>query len=146
MIQYDRRVVFAHDCLTIERSRLRVSAHAREHSVENHDPQQVRADTDTLPEPDQRSRQIRSDARSVYAGECAEQFQAQVAERGEEPASVGPLVLPFELEATPSETLARAAELPLDQLVPFLINKGRVSINCAPQSFETNEHRAVSGR
>ena len=37
-------------------------------------------------------------------------------------------------------------QLPLDQLVPFLINKGRVSINCAPQSFETNEHRAVSGR
>lgn len=46
--------------------------------------------------------------------------QAQVAERGEEPASVGPLVLPFELEATPSETLARAAELPLDQLVTRL--------------------------
>jgi mannose/fructose-specific phosphotransferase system component IIA len=32
------------------------------------------------------------------------------------------------------------------QLVPFLLNKGRVSINCSPQSFETNEHRAVSGR
>jgi mannose/fructose-specific phosphotransferase system component IIA len=37
-------------------------------------------------------------------------------------------------------------QLPLDQLVPFLLNKGRVSINCSPQSFETNEHRAVSGR
>lgn len=37
-------------------------------------------------------------------------------------------------------------QLPLDQLVPFLLAKGRASINCSPTSFETNEHRAVSGR
>ena len=36
-------------------------------------------------------------------------------------------------------------QLPLDQLVPFLIGKGRASINCSPAKFESNEHRAVSG-
>lgn len=35
-------------------------------------------------------------------------------------------------------------QLPLDQLVPFLLAKGRAAINCSPVSFETNEHRAVS--
>ena len=35
-------------------------------------------------------------------------------------------------------------QLPLDQLVPFLLAKGRSAINCSPISFETNEHRAVS--
>ena len=37
-------------------------------------------------------------------------------------------------------------QLPLDQLVPFLLAKGRASINCSPANFESNEHRAVSGR
>lgn len=36
-------------------------------------------------------------------------------------------------------------QTPLEQLVPFLLAKGRSSINCSPVSFETNEHRAVSG-
>lgn len=36
---------------------------------------------------------------------------------GEAPTQRGQLTLPFELEATPDETLTRAAELPLDQLV-----------------------------
>ncbi|HEY0304251.1 MAG TPA: hypothetical protein VGC44_04720 [Longimicrobiales bacterium] len=35
-------------------------------------------------------------------------------------------------------------QLPLDQLVPFLMMKGRSAINCSPANFETNEHRAVS--
>lgn len=35
-------------------------------------------------------------------------------------------------------------QLPLDQLVPFLLGKGRNAISCSPGSFETNEHRAVS--
>src|SRR5512134_1480343 len=34
--------------------------------------------------------------------------------------------------------------LPLEDLVPLLLNKGRASICCAPATFETNEHRAVS--
>jgi mannose/fructose-specific phosphotransferase system component IIA len=36
-------------------------------------------------------------------------------------------------------------QLPLAELVPFLLAKGRSAINCSPVSFETNEHRAVSG-
>ena len=36
-------------------------------------------------------------------------------------------------------------QMPLEQLVPFLIGKGRTSINCSPANFENNEHRAVSG-
>lgn len=35
-------------------------------------------------------------------------------------------------------------QLPLDQLVPFLMMKGRSAINCSPANFESNEHRAVS--
>ena len=35
--------------------------------------------------------------------------------------------------------------LPLDELVPFLLRKGRAAICCSPATFETNEHRAVSG-
>lgn len=36
-------------------------------------------------------------------------------------------------------------QLPLEQLVPFLLAKGRAAISCSPGSFESNEHRAVSG-
>jgi mannose/fructose-specific phosphotransferase system component IIA len=36
-------------------------------------------------------------------------------------------------------------QLPLDQLVPFLMAKGRAAISCSPASFENHEHRAVSG-
>src|SRR5687767_15299201 len=35
-------------------------------------------------------------------------------------------------------------QLTLEQLVPFLLNKGRSAIVCSPGTFETNEHRAVS--
>jgi mannose/fructose-specific phosphotransferase system component IIA len=35
-------------------------------------------------------------------------------------------------------------QLPLDQLVPFLLNRGRSAVNCSPATFESNEHRAVS--
>jgi mannose/fructose-specific phosphotransferase system component IIA len=35
-------------------------------------------------------------------------------------------------------------QLPLDQLVPFLLSRGRAAINCSPATFESNEHRAVS--
>lgn len=35
-------------------------------------------------------------------------------------------------------------QLPIEQLVPFLLGKGRSAICCSPGSFETNEHRAVS--
>lgn len=35
-------------------------------------------------------------------------------------------------------------ELPLEQLVPFLLAKGRAAICCAPANFENHEHRAVS--
>jgi mannose/fructose-specific phosphotransferase system component IIA len=35
-------------------------------------------------------------------------------------------------------------QLPLEQLVPFLLNKGRSAISCSPGTFETNEHRVVS--
>jgi PTS system mannose-specific IIA component len=35
-------------------------------------------------------------------------------------------------------------QLPLEQLVPFLLNKGRSAISCSPGTFETNEHRIVS--
>lgn len=37
-------------------------------------------------------------------------------------------------------------QLPLEQLVPFLLNKGRAAIGCSPATYENNEHRAVSGR
>lgn len=37
-------------------------------------------------------------------------------------------------------------QLPLEQLVPFLLNKGRAAISCSPATFENNEHRALSGR
>ncbi|MGQ0561686.1 MAG: PTS sugar transporter subunit IIA [Gemmatimonadota bacterium] len=36
-------------------------------------------------------------------------------------------------------------EQPLEQLVPFLLKKGRAGIACAPSTYESNEHRAVSG-
>ena len=36
-------------------------------------------------------------------------------------------------------------EMPLEQLVPFLLAKGRAAICCSPASFENHEHRAVSG-
>ncbi|MGQ0812914.1 MAG: PTS sugar transporter subunit IIA [Gemmatimonadota bacterium] len=36
-------------------------------------------------------------------------------------------------------------QLPLEQLVPFLIEKGRAAIGSSPATFENNEHRAVSG-
>jgi len=35
--------------------------------------------------------------------------------------------------------------LPLAELVPFLLKKGRAAICCSPATFENNEHRAVSG-
>jgi mannose PTS system EIIA component len=35
--------------------------------------------------------------------------------------------------------------MPLNELVPFLLKKGRGSICCSPATFENNEHRAVSG-
>lgn len=35
-------------------------------------------------------------------------------------------------------------QLPLDELVPFLVGKGRAAINCSPAPIENNEHRAVS--
>ena len=35
-------------------------------------------------------------------------------------------------------------ELPLAELVPFLLAKGRAAINCSPVGFEANEYRAVS--
>lgn len=34
---------------------------------------------------------------------------------------------------------------PLEQLVPFLLTKGRAAICCAPANLENHEHRAVSG-
>ncbi len=34
--------------------------------------------------------------------------------------------------------------LPLEQLVPFLLAKGRAAISCSPATFESHEHRAVS--
>ena len=37
-------------------------------------------------------------------------------------------------------------QMPLEQLVPFLLNKGRAAVSAAPNTFENNEHRAVSGR
>ena len=37
-------------------------------------------------------------------------------------------------------------QMPLDQLVPFLLNKGRAAVSAAPNTFENNEHRVVSGR
>jgi mannose/fructose-specific phosphotransferase system component IIA len=36
-------------------------------------------------------------------------------------------------------------QLPIEQLVPFLLAKGRAAIACAPANFENHEHRAVSG-
>lgn len=36
-------------------------------------------------------------------------------------------------------------KMPLDQLVPFLLNKGRSAVCCSPANFENHEHRAVSG-
>lgn len=34
---------------------------------------------------------------------------------------------------------------PIEQLVPFLLKKGRAAICCAPSNLENHEHRAVSG-
>lgn len=36
-------------------------------------------------------------------------------------------------------------EMPLEQLVPMLLTKGRQAISCSPATFENYEHRAVSG-
>jgi mannose/fructose-specific phosphotransferase system component IIA len=36
-------------------------------------------------------------------------------------------------------------ELPLEELVPLLMEKGRAAISCSPANFENHEHRAVSG-
>lgn len=36
-------------------------------------------------------------------------------------------------------------QLPLDQLVPLLLTKGRAAVCCSPANFENHEHRAVSG-
>ena len=36
-------------------------------------------------------------------------------------------------------------ELPLEQLVPRLLARGRAAIGCTPPELEANEHRAVSG-
>lgn len=35
-------------------------------------------------------------------------------------------------------------ELPLEQMIPFLLAKGRAAICCSPTNFENHEHRAVS--
>lgn len=35
--------------------------------------------------------------------------------------------------------------LPLEQLVPRLLQKGRAAIGCAPPELESHEHRAVPG-
>jgi mannose/fructose-specific phosphotransferase system component IIA len=36
-------------------------------------------------------------------------------------------------------------EMPIEQLVPFLMTKGRAAICCSPTNLENHEHRAVSG-
>lgn len=36
-------------------------------------------------------------------------------------------------------------QLPLEQLVPRLLSRGRAAICCTPTSLESDEHRAVSG-
>jgi mannose/fructose-specific phosphotransferase system component IIA len=36
-------------------------------------------------------------------------------------------------------------ELPMEQLVPLLLLKGRAAVCCSPPNFENHEHRAVSG-
>jgi mannose/fructose-specific phosphotransferase system component IIA len=36
-------------------------------------------------------------------------------------------------------------ELPLEQLVPRLLSRGRAAIGCTPAELEANEHRAVAG-
>jgi mannose/fructose-specific phosphotransferase system component IIA len=43
------------------------------------------------------------------------------------------------------EFVMRREQMPLEELVPFLLKKGRAGIACSPPTFETNEHRAVSG-
>ena len=35
-------------------------------------------------------------------------------------------------------------DLPIEQLVPLLLTKGRAAVCCSPPSFENHEHRAVS--
>jgi mannose/fructose-specific phosphotransferase system component IIA len=35
--------------------------------------------------------------------------------------------------------------LPIEQLVPLLLTKGRAAVCCSPPNFENHEHRAVSG-
>jgi PTS system N-acetylgalactosamine-specific IIA component len=36
-------------------------------------------------------------------------------------------------------------QLPLEQLIPRLLSRGRAAIGCTPSELEANEHRAVSG-
>jgi mannose/fructose-specific phosphotransferase system component IIA len=40
---------------------------------------------------------------------------------------------------------AMRKDLPIEQLVPLLLNKARAAISCSPANFENHEHRAVSG-
>ena len=42
------------------------------------------------------------------------------------------------------EFVMRRDDLPLEQLVPFLLAKGRAAICCSPANLESHEHRAVS--
>ena len=43
------------------------------------------------------------------------------------------------------EFVMRREQMPLEELVPFLLKKGRAGIACSPPAFESNEHRVVSG-
>ncbi|HZJ10431.1 MAG TPA: LptF/LptG family permease, partial [Trueperaceae bacterium] len=67
---------------------------------------------------------------------------SQTTEPGEAPQATGTIELPFELEATPLQTLARPAELPFDELVRQLRRVGRAGGDVAELRYDV--HRRIA--
>lgn len=67
---------------------------------------------------------------------------SQTTEPGGAPQTTGAVELPFELEATPLQTLARPAELPFDELVTQLRTVGRAGGDVAELRYDL--HRRVA--
>lgn len=67
---------------------------------------------------------------------------SQTTEPGEAPRHTGTVELPFELEATPLQTLARPAELPFDELVVQLRSIGRAGGDTAELRYDL--HRRIA--
>ena len=68
--------------------------------------------------------------------------QSETTEPGEAPTSTGTVELPFELEASPLQTLARPQELPFDKLLSQLRTVGRAGGDVAELRYDL--HRRIA--